>query len=96
MKEFIKIALLFILIACIASVLASCSLAHTHTCGDWTITTEPTCTEEGEKRLLCETCGETVDTEIIPTLEHVRTDGKCEYCEIDMPSENLEFTSNVD
>ncbi len=40
-----------------------------HTFGEWTVTTEPTCTAEGAKTRTCATCGET-ETEAIPALGH--------------------------
>ena len=41
---------------------------HEHSFGEWTVTTEPTCTEDGSKERVCE-CGEK-ETEVIPALGH--------------------------
>ncbi len=35
-----------------------------HTCSDWTVTTEPTCTEAGEETGTCDRCGVTVTREV--------------------------------
>lgn len=48
---------------------------HEHEVGDWEITREPTCEEAGEKVQICKTCGETVSSEVIPSLGHT-PDGK--------------------
>lgn len=42
---------------------------HTHEFGDWVVTVEPTCLDEGEKTATCLICGETV-VESIPSLGH--------------------------
>ncbi len=44
-----------------------------HEWGEWVVTTEPTCTEEGEETRTCERCGET-ETRIVDVLGH--TEGK--------------------
>ena len=41
-----------------------------HTYGDWTITKEPTCTEEGSQERVCTVCG-AKETEVIPAKGHV-------------------------
>ena len=41
---------------------------HSHSFGEWEITTEPTCTEEGQKTCYCD-CGET-QCEAVPMLGH--------------------------
>lgn len=43
-----------------------------------TITKEPTCTEDGEKKYTCD-CGDSY-TEVIPATGHNYVDGTCEYC----------------
>lgn len=43
-----------------------------------TITKEPTCTEDGEKKYTCD-CGDSY-TEVIPATGHNYVDGKCEHC----------------
>ncbi len=42
---------------------------HTHVYGDWQVTKEATCTDEGEKTGVC-TCGDKL-VEMIPVLDHV-------------------------
>lgn len=41
-----------------------------HDEGEWTTTKEPTCTENGEKKLYCTDCGELLNTEVIPAKGH--------------------------
>ena len=43
--------------------------AHEHTFGEWIVTTQPTCTEPGEKTRTCTGCGE-VETMVIDALGH--------------------------
>ncbi len=44
---------------------------HVHTPGDWVVTAEPTCKDEGTRQKICGTCGQTVQTEsIAKTEEH--------------------------
>ena len=43
--------------------------AHEHTFGEWTVTTQPTCTEPGEKARTCTGCGQ-VETMVIDALGH--------------------------
>lgn len=57
--------------------------AHTHTAdGDWFITAEPTCENEGEKIRYCGICGEVAETEKIPVAEHtnLKTEEKEPTC----------------
>lgn len=49
--------------------------SHKHTPGEWKITREATCAEEGLKVRLCTLCGEKCDEERIETLAH-QPDGK--------------------
>lgn len=44
------------------------AVAHTHSWGEWTVTTPATCTAEGERQRSC-TCGQ-VQTEVIPAAGH--------------------------
>ena len=50
-----------------------------HTFGEWIVTTQPTCTEPGEKTRTCSACGE-VETRVIPAAGHDYKDGKCTVC----------------
>ena len=52
--------------------------AHEHSFGEWTVTTEPTCTEDGSRERACE-CGEK-ETEVIPALGHDYENGVCKNC----------------
>ena len=73
-----KLFLLLLLIT--AALLCSCNSntegnatesesAHVHTYGDWELTKEATCTEEGKKTGVCP-CGDKI-VEIIPVIDHV-------------------------
>ena len=53
--------------------------AHEHTFGEWIVTTQPTCTEPGEKTRTCTGCGE-VETMVIDATGHHYKDGKCTDC----------------
>ena len=53
--------------------------AHEHTFGKWIVTTQPTCTEPGEKTRTCTGCGE-VETMVIDATGHHYKDGKCTDC----------------
>lgn len=53
---------------------------HEHEFGEWTITKEATCTEEGVKTRTCKGCSET-ETEAIPAKGHnLDANGKCTAC----------------
>ena len=43
-----------------------------HSCDEWVVDVEPTCSEAGSKHGVCSTCGEVV-TEEIPVTEHMNT-----------------------
>ncbi len=51
-------------------------IPHTHTEGEWEITTEPTCTRYGEKCVKCITCGFIVERESIDPLGHTEGEWK--------------------
>lgn len=51
------------------SSLKSNTVIANHDYGDWTVTKQPTCTEDGEQKHSCQTCG-WEETETIPTTSH--------------------------
>ncbi|MBR7179761.1 MAG: Ig-like domain-containing protein, partial [Oscillospiraceae bacterium] len=51
---------------------------HEHEWSDWTVTTEPTCTEKGVETRTC-ACGET-ETREVEALGHEYVNGKCTRC----------------
>ena len=53
--------------------------AHEHTFGEWMVTTQPTCTQDGLETRTCSACGE-VETRVIPAAGHDYKDGKCTVC----------------
>ena len=53
--------------------------AHEHTFGEWVVTTQPTCTQDGLETRTCSACGE-VETRVIPAAGHDYKDGKCTVC----------------
>ena len=57
-----------------------------HTFGEWTVTTEPGCTEPGEKTRSCTECGET-ETAEVPATGHTYEDGTCTGCGETQPTE---------
>ena len=52
---------------------------HEHAFGQWTVTKEATCTEDGSKERVCE-CGEK-ETEVIDALGHDFVNGECSRCD---------------
>lgn len=48
---------------------------HTHQYGEWTVTTQATCTTDGVKQRVCE-CGET-ETQTVPATGHTYVNGIC-------------------
>ena len=53
--------------------------SHEHSFGEWTVTTEPTCTEKGIETRTCE-CGET-ETREVAALGHDFVNGECTRCD---------------
>ena len=51
---------------------------HTHSFGDWVVTKEATCIEDGEQTRSCD-CGLT-ETQVIPATGHDYVDGVCTKC----------------
>ena len=51
---------------------------HEHVPGDWTVRTEATCTEDGEKVQVCKDCGDVAITDKIPATGHTPS-GSWEY-----------------
>ncbi len=58
--------------------------AHTHSWDEGTVTTAPTCTEEGVMTYHCSGCDET-KTEAIPATGHNYIDGVCSVCGAEEP-----------
>ena len=56
--------------------------AHEHSFGEWTVTREATCTEDGSRERVCE-CGEK-ETEVIAALGHDFVNGECSRCDAEM------------
>ncbi len=66
----VRTLLVCVLIAALSCfAFASCTTPCTHTYGEPSVTTEPTCTAKGSQTLTCTLCGET-KTEEIPALGH--------------------------
>lgn len=47
---------------------------HTHTAGDWIVTTEATCSAVGMRQRVCTVCGTAMESEEIPVSGHVASD----------------------
>ena len=69
---------------------------HEHSFGEWTVTTEPTCTEKGVETRTCE-CGES-ETREVAALGHDYVNGECSRCDavkeahfVDVPVGNFYF-----
>ena len=67
---------------------------HTHEFGEWTVTTAPTCENDGEERRTC-SCGE-AETKTVAATGHNYKDGSCINCGAENTSGALEFVSNGD
>ena len=57
---------------------------HEHSFGEWTVTTEPTCTEKGVETRTCE-CGES-ETREVAALGHDYVNGECSRCDAELES----------
>jgi hypothetical protein len=66
---------------------------HQHAFGEWTVTTEPTCTEAGEETRSCE-CGKTETREVEALGHDWNEDGVCNRCgeEQEQPAETEKLT----
>ena len=79
MKKITSILLILTLICCSMFFFASCDgEEHTHTYGEWSITTPAGCASDGIRVKSC-SCGDTV-TETIPALGHNYVGGICTDC----------------
>ena len=71
-KNILKFLCLITVISVSVALFTACGKTeeqkHEHSFGEWVVTHEPTCTENGEKRRTCE-CGET-KTKTIDKKEH--------------------------
>lgn len=51
-----------------------------HKPGEWVVSVLPSCTQEGEKRLWCEACGDLLETSTVPTSAHDYDGERCRNC----------------
>ncbi len=68
------------------------SACEEHVFGDWTVETEPTCTEPGVRCHVCEQCG-LKEREEIPALGHDFVDGVCTRCGAEDPVPTVKVTN---
>ncbi|MDY5880368.1 MAG: CehA/McbA family metallohydrolase [Oscillospiraceae bacterium] len=61
-----------------ADVVCGDKVEHTHAFGEWTVTKEATCTEDGEQTRTCD-CG-CSETQVIPATGHDYVNGVCANC----------------
>ena len=61
-----------------ADVVCGDKVEHTHSFGEWTVTKEATCTEDGEQTRTCD-CGYS-ETQVIPATGHDYVNGVCANC----------------
>ena len=61
-----------------ADVVCGDKVEHTHSFGEWTVTKEATCTEDGEQTRTCD-CGYS-ETQVIPAIGHDSVNGVCANC----------------
>ena len=75
-----KVLLFSILIIAIIMCLVACNgqTDHTHNFGEWSVTKNPTCTEDGVKTRYC-SCGEK-QNDVIPAIGHSYIDNTCLNC----------------
>ena len=78
-KHFSRSVLCSLLVVLCIVLFAACMFQenHTHEMGEWTITKNPTCTEDGEKIRLCEGCDQK-ETAPIQALGHDWQEATCE------------------
>ncbi len=88
-----KKVLVFLIVTVALLSITSCNLIHTHSFGEWSVTKNPTCTEDGVKTRYCD-CGEK-NSDVIPAIGHNYVEGECAKC-VDVKyckHENLEVLS---
>lgn len=71
-----KVLVLLALVAALVLCLVSCS--HIHNFGEWSVTKNATCAEEGVKTRYCD-CGEK-QSDVVPAIKHNYIDGVCLNC----------------
>lgn len=64
------------------------SEAHTHAFGGWTVTENPTCTQNGKEERSC-SCGQS-ETRYVPVTEHDFVGGICSMCGLNQGSDPVE------
>ena len=102
-----KLFLVFLAVAaaiCLALGLSACGKkkdsSHVHSYGEWEVTVEPTCTQDGEKTRECKRCGAKIDEKIpVKPTNHYIDEGKdttvCSGCGTKLAtSMALEISSN--
>ena len=71
---------------------------HTHSFGEWSVTKNPTCTEDGTKARYCD-CGEK-QNDTVPSIGHNFVDGICSECGIEKENtckhSNLQILAKVE
>ena len=74
--------------------------SHVHSYGEWVVTVEPTCTQDGEKTRECKRCGAKIDEKIpVKPTNHYIEEGKdttvCSGCDTELAtSMTLEIADN--
>ena len=88
-----KKVLVFLIVTVALLGITSCNLIHTHSFGEWSVTKNPTCTEDGVKTRYCD-CGEK-NSDVLPAINHNYVDGECANCgdAKDCKHENLDVLS---
>ena len=56
-KQVLQLFVVTVVLLTLTLIMSSCSIAHVHSFGEWTITKAPSCSEDGEQERYC-SCGE--------------------------------------
>lgn len=67
---------------------------HVHSWSEWTVSVEPTCTENGSRTRSC-ACG-MAENEAIEPIDHNYVDGICTMCKVKDPTSSLKTLDSLD
>ncbi len=95
--KFKFVGFLVLILILFTSVLVSCSEADPeHSCGDWTVTLEPTCRSNGERERECKLCGHK-EKDVLFAVDHsYGINNKCIWCDVEKGSYSLKYELSAD
>lgn len=92
MKKAKKILSVCFILLTLTLIFSSCANNHTHNFGEWTVSKEATCLQNGEQIRKCDSC-DYVETQKVEA-SHIYANGVCSSCGEIKPSDGLSFTLN--